>query len=61
MAYGKHIGTIVPERVYHVLNKERGNFTMSSFVMNILAMYVDVIEDEKLQNGNSNIIPEVLQ
>jgi|BarGraIncu00222A_1022003.scaffolds.fasta_scaffold17099_1 hypothetical protein len=39
----------MPERIYDVLNTERRNFSMSSFINDLLGAYVDVVESENAE------------
>jgi hypothetical protein len=42
------IVSYVPDKIFEVLDHQRGNFSMSSYVMNLLASYVDVVENEEI-------------
>jgi hypothetical protein len=45
------ISACVPKKVYDYLNIEKGNFSMSAYIMNILCMYVDTMKES--ENGEN--------
>lgn len=50
------VSAMIPVELYDILNKERGNFTMSAFVGDLLWSYAEVVTEE--QNQENNIISE---
>jgi hypothetical protein len=49
----KQISVIMPENTYNVLNRERRNISMSSFVADLLGLYAEVIESDKATTGET--------
>lgn len=42
----RQVASRIPEDIYSVLNEARGQFTMSSFIADLLATYVEVVKEE---------------